>query len=132
MAVQRRMRSTEETNGDDDGGNAREPLIADEVRKPQRIPQPQAIATIVIALITYFTYPGPLNPTGKPTVLHVWYFGWISALSTGLGVVPLIFTHELDSYWIGASNGALLLCFTSHSLMSVYLIRNLHHIYKHD
>jgi len=104
MAVQRRMRSTEETNGDDDGGNAREPLIADEVRKPQRIPQPQAIATIVIALITYFTYPGPLNPTGKPTVLHVWYFGWISALSTGLGVVPLIFTHELDSYWIGASN----------------------------
>lgn len=103
MVMQRRMRSNE-INADDDGGNSREPLIADEERKPQRIPQPQAIVTIVIALITYFTIPEPLHPVGRPTVLHVWYFGWISALSTGLGVVPLIFTRELDTYWIGASN----------------------------
>lgn len=60
--------------------------------------------TILLATISYITFPTPLQPVGRPTVLHVWYFGWISAISTGLGVLPLMFTRELDTYWIGASN----------------------------
>jgi len=59
----------------------------------------------LIALISYFTYPDTLQPVGRPTLNHVWYFGWISALSTGLGVLPLIFSPKLDSYWIGVTNG---------------------------
>lgn len=58
----------------------------------------------LIALISYFTYPDTLQPVGRPTLNHVWYFGWISALSTGLGVLPLIFSPKLDSYWIGVTN----------------------------
>jgi len=96
-------------NGSNDGGNSGE---VDEVRKPSspmavalnRIPKAEVTATILIALISYFTFPQPLHPVGRPTALHVWYFGWISALSTGLGVLPLMFTHDLDSYWVGATN----------------------------
>jgi len=36
--------------------------------------------------------------------MHVWYCGWVSALSTGLGVLPLLFTPELNPFWTGASN----------------------------
>jgi hypothetical protein len=63
------------------------------------------VSFALIALISYFTYPDTLQPVGRPTLNHVWYFGWISALSTGLGVLPLIFSPKLDSYWIGVTNG---------------------------
>jgi hypothetical protein len=63
------------------------------------------VSFAIIALISYFTYPDTLQPVGRPTLNHVWYFGWISALSTGLGVLPLIFSPKLDSYWIGVTNG---------------------------
>jgi len=62
------------------------------------------VSFALIALISYFTYPDTLQPVGRPTLNHVWYFGWISALSTGLGVLPLIFSPKLDSYWIGVTN----------------------------
>jgi hypothetical protein len=43
----------------------------------------------VLAAITIFTCP-PTFATKEPTVLHVWYYGWLSALSTGLGAIPLM------------------------------------------
>jgi len=61
-------------------------------------------AFIIIIFISYATLPDSLHTYDKPTVKHVWYFGWISALSTGLGVVPLLFTTSLNPYWIGISN----------------------------
>lgn len=66
----------------------------------------KAILLIIVA-ITYFTYPETLQPIGNPTVNHVWYYGWISALSTGLGVLPLVFSSNVHSWWIGVTNGAL-------------------------
>jgi hypothetical protein len=63
------------------------------------------VSLILIALISYFTYPDSLQPVGRPTLNHVWYFGWISALSTGLGVLPLIFSPRLDTWWVGVTNG---------------------------
>lgn len=45
-----------------------------------------------------------MQPIGTPTVNHVWYFGWISALSTGLGVLPLVFSANVHSWWIGITN----------------------------
>ena len=65
------------------------------------------IGAVIVALISYFTLPDSLQPVGRPTVQHVWYYGWISALSTGLGVIPLIFAPDLDKYWVGVSNGEL-------------------------
>lgn len=107
MVKERKKKRADEY--DSVGGNCRE---ADKIKKPsstmataqKRIPNMEVIATIIIVLISYFTFPEPLHPVGRPTVLHVWYFGWISALSTGLGVLPLMFTHDLDSYWVGATN----------------------------
>ena len=61
-------------------------------------------AAVIMLTISYMFLPDDLQPS-KPTVEHVFFYGWISALSTGLGVLPLIFTPELDSYWIGVSNG---------------------------
>lgn len=58
----------------------------------------------IIFAVSYFTYPDSLQPAGRPTLQHVWYFGWISALSTGLGVLPLVFSPKLDSWWIGVTN----------------------------
>lgn len=61
-------------------------------------------ASTIIILISYFTYPETLQPVGRASLNHVWYFGWISALSTGLGVLPLIFSPDLNSWWIGVTN----------------------------
>mmetsp|Transcript_32847 Transcript_32847/g.37370 ORF Transcript_32847/g.37370 Transcript_32847/m.37370 type:complete len:306 (+) Transcript_32847:365-1282(+) len=61
-------------------------------------------ALLGLFIISVITCPRPFQPVGKPTVLHVWYYGWITAISTGLGVLPLVFTPKLDSYWVGVSN----------------------------
>ena len=68
------------------------------------------VLTAVLAAISYLTLPETLHlpPGTRPTLLHVWYYGWISALSTGLGVLPLVFAPELDTFWIGVSNGEFL------------------------
>jgi ZIP family zinc transporter len=34
----------------------------------------------------------------------VWYYGWITAVSTGLGVIPFFFIPEPDRFWMGVSN----------------------------
>lgn len=69
-----------------------------------KTPMITIVSLLVIAAISVLTYPESLQPVGRPTVQHVWYFGWISALSTGLGVLPLIFSPTLDSWWIGVTN----------------------------
>lgn len=63
------------------------------------------LALIVLAVISLTTIPSPFQPVGEPSLWHVWYYGWITALSTGLGVLPLVFAPDLDSYWVGISNG---------------------------
>ena len=63
------------------------------------------VSFILIAIISVVTFPESLQPVGKPTVNHVWYFGWISAISTGLGVLPLIFSPEFNTYYVGVTNG---------------------------
>ena len=82
--------------------------------KPTKTPMVTIVSLVLIVLITLFTYPDTLQPVGRPTLNHVWYFGWISALSTGLGVLPLIFSPTLDSWWIGVTNGELVVWFWFH------------------
>eukprot|EP00287_Rhodomonas_sp_CCMP768_P008337 CAMPEP_0196723574 /NCGR_PEP_ID=MMETSP1091-20130531/5671_1 /TAXON_ID=302021 /ORGANISM="Rhodomonas sp., Strain CCMP768" /LENGTH=357 /DNA_ID=CAMNT_0042065529 /DNA_START=159 /DNA_END=1232 /DNA_ORIENTATION=- len=57
----------------------------------------------VLAAITLFTCP-PTFTTKEPTVLHVWYYGWLSAVSTGLGAIPLMFWGGLSDWWLGVCN----------------------------
>ena len=64
------------------------------------------IIIIILAIITYITYPGTTvgNNSPEPTLHTVFYYGWISAISTGFGVLPLCFVSEMKEYWIGVSN----------------------------
>ena len=65
------------------------------------------IALIVLIIISYTTMPDPLQPQHgeEPSIRHVFYYGWLTAISTGLGAVPLAFAPNLASYWVGISNG---------------------------
>lgn len=84
-----------------------------------RTPKRALFAAALVIAISYFTFPESLQPVGRPTVQHVWYFGWISALSTGLGVLPLIIAPKLDTFWVGVSNAiaAGMMIAASYSLM---------------
>jgi len=103
--------SSEHGNQQNDGGKNSSSNNT-QVQKPQtdkddvviRTPKRAIFFSIIIVLITYFTLPDTLQPVGKPTIQHVWYFGWISAISTGLGVLPLVFAPEFDSFYVGIAN----------------------------
>lgn len=64
------------------------------------------VVIATLAIITYASYPG--NTWGsdalEPTTHTVFYYGWISAISTGFGVLPLCFVTEIKEYWVGVSN----------------------------
>lgn len=64
------------------------------------------IVLALLATITYATYPGVTwgNNALEPTMHTVFYYGWISAISTGFGVLPLCFISEMREYWIGVTN----------------------------
>jgi VIT1/CCC1 family predicted Fe2+/Mn2+ transporter len=65
-------------------------------------------ATLIFFIImTVMTCPRPLIPPhgSSPTLAHVFFYGWITALSTGLGVIPFFFLSEVQSYYVGIANG---------------------------
>ena len=63
----------------------------------------------VFAVISATTIPHPFHPEGEPSLQHVFYYGWLTALSTGLGVAPFIFLPDVPSFWVGISNGTVVL-----------------------
>jgi hypothetical protein len=79
----------------------------DELRPTQDTPTWVYGALISFAVITYVTMPNPLQPHHgeEPSIQHVFYYGWLTAISTGLGAIPLMFAPNLASYWVGISNG---------------------------
>lgn len=68
------------------------------------------IALVSIAGISYVALPDPIQPHHgeSPTIRHVFYYGWLTAVSTGLGAIPLALAPNLSSYWVGISNGTFL------------------------
>jgi len=76
-----------------------------------KTPVRSKISFVLLCIISYVMWPpGGLyvEPgTGSITWQHVWYYGWITAVSTGLGVLPLIFVRDvshLEKYYVGMSN----------------------------
>ena len=65
------------------------------------------LTLLAFAVVTVVTFPHPFHPHGEPSLQHVFYYGWLTALSTGLGVVPFIFLPDVAVYWVGISNGEL-------------------------
>lgn len=60
-------------------------------------------ALLLLVIITYATCPSTFI-TDKATLGQVWYYGWITAISTGLGILPFFLFPEPDKFWMGVSN----------------------------
>ena len=41
---------------------------------------------------------------GGRSVAHVWWYGWVTALSTGLGALPMAFVKDVGEWWVGLGN----------------------------
>jgi hypothetical protein len=67
------------------------------------------ILLVSFAIITYVTIPVPLHPQPglgvPPSIQHVFYYGWLTALSTGLGALPFVLFPDVATFWVGISNG---------------------------
>lgn len=64
---------------------------------------PFASVISLMGAITYFTMPESIT-VKTPTVQHVWFYGWLAAITTGLGALPLLFFSKPADFWLGASN----------------------------
>lgn len=58
---------------------------------------------VLLTLVTKYTFPNELR-TSSPTLQHVWFYGWVTALSTGLGAAPLILAHDLGKAVLAYGN----------------------------
>jgi zinc transporter, ZIP family len=56
---------------------------------------------------------------GETSLHEVWYYGWITAVSTGLGIIPFFFVNKPNRHWMGVSNGS---CSSAHSFISPIMI----------
>ena len=95
--------------------------------KERKIASPPTIlewsALALLVFLTFFLMPHPLHAEGEPSIQHVFYYGWLTAVSTGFGVVPLIFAPDLASYWVGISNGRFWLRFRELFVLFFLLFR---------
>lgn len=60
----------------------------------------------VLLIITVYSYQWATSSEGgnKVTIEQVWFYGWITAVSTGMGAIPFIFVSKPEKYYIGLSN----------------------------
>lgn len=57
----------------------------------------------LLLAVTKYTLPGELR-TSTPTVQHVWFYGWVTALSTGAGAAPLMLAHDMGKAMLAFGN----------------------------
>jgi hypothetical protein len=79
------------------------------------------LLTIVI-FVTFFCYPS--MDTEKVTIHQVWYYGWITAVSTGIGVLPFYIISNPDTYWRGISNGKYILFYIYYFFIIIIITIN--------
>ena len=59
----------------------------------------------MLIVFSYATLPKVLwRPDVSPSVQSVWYFGWLTALSTGIGPLPFFFMDKPSQILLGAAN----------------------------
>lgn len=78
---------------------------------PRHEPTPYWVYLLLTAIagITVVTRPEPFQPPhgSEPTLRHVFFYGWLTALSTGLGAVPFFFLPRVSTFFVGISNGTM-------------------------
>lgn len=70
----------------------------------RRTPTWAYVVLVIFAIVTCATIPKPFHPQGEPTLNHVFFYGWLTAVSTGAGVFPFLFLPDVATYWVGISN----------------------------
>jgi len=105
-------RTTTDVNPDDEpAGGARAATASNgTVKIPSKHePTPYWVYLLLLsfAVVTFTTRPVPFHPLHgeEPTIRHVFFYGWLTAISTGLGVLPFFFIPRVAMYWVGISNG---------------------------
>eukprot|EP01033_Poteriospumella_lacustris_P019488 gene19488-14121_t len=87
-------------------------VIVPEPTKPayyvfnEKVDVPSIVTMTVIILVTLFACPESLL-NGADTLVslhHVFYSGWITAVATGVGVIPFFFINEPSKFYTGLSN----------------------------
>lgn len=79
-------------------------------RKAKTAPSDQHTPLWVYLLLLLFvailvvTSPDSLHIHGQPSVQEVFFYGWLTALSTGLGVLPFLVLPSVATFWVGISN----------------------------
>ena len=63
------------------------------------------VLLLAFAVVTAVTWPVPFQPHGEPTMKHVFFYGWMTAISTGCGVLPFMILRDVAKFWVGISNG---------------------------
>ena len=65
------------------------------------------IALIVLGLVTYVSIPpqGDAAEGRLADVRRVWWYGLVTALSTGVGALPFLVARDIPAFWVGVANG---------------------------
>ena len=83
-------------------------LSPEEVSEPVVLPTTDyfgLVSLTVLLLITIFGVPGVF--VSSNAYVTVTYYAWITAVSTGLGVLPFYFISNPNPYYMGLSNGMI-------------------------
>ena len=59
-------------------------------------------ATVAISVLSFNSASGQFHTVN---VFYIWYYGWVTAICTALGVIPFFFVSTPNKYWMGISNG---------------------------
>jgi hypothetical protein len=99
------------TRNCDDGVQQVEAAVAPKQNGNREIKTPVWVWVLlaVFAAVTLATVPEPFHPPHgeAPSIRHVFYYGWLTAISTGLGALPFLLFPDVATYWVGISNGTL-------------------------
>ena len=87
------------------------PDAAADIPSPKYMTPTWVKATLLLfCLVTVLAWPGHWHPldrqaSDETSVRYVFFYGWLTALSTGLGVLPFALLPDVADYWVGISNG---------------------------
>ena len=73
-----------------------------------------AACVLAISVISASSVDGALY--GGRSTAHVWWYGWVTALSTGLGAVPMAFATDVSEFYLGLANAVAAGMMTSASV----------------